>query len=170
MSDGKIAAGFYKGRAVEGSEQYGTTDKGTDQIAIDIEIPALNRTFTTFLYFTDAAAPYAIERLRACGWGSMDLSNLAGIGANEVDVGIKYETYNGTERMKVDIATGGGRVTLEKPMGDKEKRAFAARMKGFLAGTAPKPGPKPYTPTNRGTPQPDFDPNAGAHDEDEIPF
>ena len=176
MSDGKIPAGYYKGRGVEGSEQYGRTNAGDVQIALDLDVPSLNRKFTTFLYFTEAAAPYAIERLRACGWIGMDLSDLRGIGSAEVDVQIKYETYKGAERMKVDIATGGGRIVLEKPLDEKEKREFAARMKGLLAGAAPPPRrsttPSP-TASNAGrsAPEPDYDPNAGfSGDSDEIPF
>lgn len=167
MSDGKIPAGYYKGRAVEGSEQYGTTENGNEQIALDVEIPSLNRSFTTFLYFSDAASPYAVERLRACGWRGADISDLSGISKNEIDVGIKYETYKGEPRMKVDIATGGGRITLEKPMGDKEKRAFAARMKGVLAGSATVTATTARKAPSR---EPDYDPNAGFTSEDEIPF
>ena len=137
MSEGKVAAGFYKGRGVAGSEQYATNpNNGNDQIAIDVEIPSLNRAFTTFLYFSDAAAPYAIDRLRACGWQGDDLSNLAGIDANEVDVQIKYEVFDGKERMKIDIATGGGRVKLENVMTPQQRKAFAARMKPALKGAA----------------------------------
>lgn len=170
MSEQKVPAGFYKGRAIEGSEQYGTTTNGNDQILIDVEVPALERNFTVFLVFSDAAAQYAIDKLRACGWEGDDVSNLAGIGKNEVDIAIKYESYQGKERMKVDIYAGGGRFTLENQMDDKQKRSFAARMKSMMKGGASNGAatPKP-PPTARRSAAPVSDVGGSAPD-DEIPF
>lgn len=171
MSEGRVAAGFYKGRALAGSEQYGTTKQGTEQLAIDIAIPSVNMTLTTFLYFTKAAAPYALERLRACGWKGSDLANLAGIEANEIDVQLRYETYDGKESLKCDIAIGGGRVKLDAPMSEAQKRAFAARMKAVIGGAAQAAQQRPPTQQNRRPPaNPGYDPNAGAQDGDDIPF
>lgn len=158
-AEGQIAAGYYKGRAVAGSEQYATGKNGTEQVAIDVGIPSLNRTYTTFLYFSDAAAPFAIERLRACGWKGDDIANLSGIDANEIDVQIKYEAYQGQDRMKVEIATGGGRVKLENQMDERAKRAFAARMKAMLknGGNGAAPANSRQAPSSTST-------------DDEIPF
>lgn len=174
----RVEPGFYKGRAIAGSEQYGTTKKGDEQIAIDVEIPSLGCSYTTFLYFTEAAAPYAIERLRACGWQGNDISKLAGIDKNEITVGIKYETYQGKERMKIDIATGGGRVQLENPLDERAKRAFAARMQSFLKGAgggAPAPQQQRREPPARSMAQQNTDNDFGGFEPDggdpgEIPF
>lgn len=173
-TEGNVAAGFYQGRAIAGSEQYGVTNNGNEQIALDLEIPSIGKTFTTFLFFSDAAAPYAIERLRACGWKGDDLSKLTGISDNEVTVQIKYETYNGEQRMKVDIATGGGRVKLENQMDEKAKRAFATRMKALVKGSGGgngNGGQKAPPKQQRQAPPPadDFGGGAGAGDDD-IPF
>ncbi len=141
MSEEKIVTGYYKGRVVAGSEQYGTTPKGTEQIVLEVGVPSLARTFSTFLYFSEAAAAMSLDRLRACGWKGDDISKLEGIDTNEIDIHIKYETYDGKERMKVEIATGGGgKIKLDNQMDDKSKRAFAARMKLLIKGTngAPK--------------------------------
>lgn len=144
----EIPAGFYRGRAIAGSEQYGNTRNGGEQLVIDVDVPSLGRALSVFLYFTDKAAPYALEKLRACGWAGDDVTKLVGIDKNEVDVAVKYETYNGEERMKVDIqAGGGGRVKLDAPMDDKSKRMFGARVAQMLKqspgnGVAkPKPAP-----------------------------
>lgn len=164
MSDeNKTPAGFYKGRALAGSEQYAEKN-GTEQIAIDVEVPSLARCFTVFLYFTDAAAPIAIEKLRACGWTGDDVTKLVGVDTNEIDVSIKYETYQGKERMKVDIATGGGgRIKLQNQMDDRAKRAFGARMLALI-----KQGPKPATNGTRvATPA---IPPGRFDDEEPIPF
>lgn len=171
MSEGRIAPGFYKGRAIAGSAQYAVNEKnGNESIALDLDLGEIGQ-FTTFLHFTDAASPYAIERLRACGWKGDDLTKLDGIEANEITAQIKYETWDGKERMKVDIATGGGRIKLENQMNEHQKRAFAARMKGFLKGSASgPPAPKPSNST------PSTARREGAYDpgppdvSDDIPF
>jgi hypothetical protein len=136
MSEGRAPAGFYKGRAIACSEQYSVTNNDNDQIALDLAIPSIGFAGTTFLVFSEKGAPYAIERLRACGWTGDDLTKLVGIDNNEIDISIKYETWDGKERMKLEIATGGGRVKLENVMDEKQKRIFAARMKPMLSGSA----------------------------------
>lgn len=148
-----IPAGFYKGRAIGGSEQYAVSSQGTEQIAIDVDVPSLNRQLTVILHFSDAAAPYTIEKLRACGWQGDDLSNLAGIESNEIDVAIKYDTWEGKTRMKVDISTGGGRIKLENTMGEQQKRAFAARMKSVIKGEAALSGRAPTAPRGPSSPR-----------------
>lgn len=128
-----IEAGFYKGRAIAGSEQYGFTNKGDEQIVLQFDVPEIATTLSTFLYFSEKAAPFAIERLRACGWRGNDVTNLDGIDANEVVLQVKYETYEGEQKMKVEIKANGGRVTLDRPLDDKAKRQFAARMKALAS-------------------------------------
>lgn len=135
-----IAAGTYKGRGVAGSEQYGTTSNGNDQIVVDVDLTDIGTRVSTFLVFTDKAAQFSIDRLRALGWDGNDLTNLTGIDRNEVDVVVKYEMYNNEQKMKVEILTGGGRVSLQNQMDDRGKRAFAARFNKLAAAAAPKPG------------------------------
>ena len=142
----KIPAGTYKGRGVAGSAQLGMTRNGGDQVAIDVEIPSLGRTFTTFLFFSDAAKPFSIDRLRALGWDeSSDDPSFPGIDRNEVDVVVKYETYQGEEKLKVEILTGGGKVTLKDTMTDGQKRSFMASLKTAAkqAGGAPAAAASP---------------------------
>jgi hypothetical protein len=167
QTEGRVAAGYYKGHAIAGSEQYGTTKSGNDQIVIDLDVPSLGRQFSTFLVFTDKSAEYELKRLRACGWDGDDISNLAGIDKNEIDVQVFYELYEGKEQMKVRIATGGGKFKIESPMDDKAKRAFAARMKSFIKGERPaaKAAPKAAAP-----PREQDSSTFGDTSEDEIPF
>ena len=146
MSDNAISAGCYKGHAIAGSAQYGITRNGTDQIVIDVLLSDLRRTLSIVLFFSEKAAPYSLEKLRACGWQGDDVANLIGIDANEILVSVAYETYEGKERMKTDILTGGGRITLDSPMDAAAKRGFAARMKASAksvpaTSAAPKPPP-----------------------------
>lgn len=126
MSD--IQAGVYRIKGVAGSEQYGTTKNGNDQIVIDLEFLDIGARASTFLIFSDKNAEYELKRLRALGWKGNDLTNLDGIDANEAEAEVKYETYDGKQQMKIQIRTGGGRVVLKQQMDDKAKRAFGAKF------------------------------------------
>ena len=136
----EIPAGVYKGRAVVGSEQFGTTKNGTDQIVLDVNIPELGRQVSVILYFSTKAKSYSLEKLRACGWSGDDVTQLSGIGDNDIIVSIQYETYEGKERIRTDIVTGGGRIKLDAPMDAAAKRGFAARMKSATKAV-PVPAP-----------------------------
>ena len=124
----KIAEGIYKARGVEGSVQHGHTSKGTEQIALQLELLELGKMVTTFLYFSDDAAQFSLERLHALGWEGGEDPSFPGISRNEVDVQIRYENYQGKDQMRVEIMTGGGRVTLKQAMNDQERRGFMNRL------------------------------------------
>lgn len=136
----RIEAGNYRGKAIAGSEQYGTTSNGNDQIVIDLDLLDVGERVSTFLVFSEKAAPYSMKRLRACGWEGTDLSNLSGIDKNEVDVEVKYEEYQGEMKMKVQIVTGGS-VVLENQFDEKGKKAFAAKFANLAKATTPKTPP-----------------------------
>jgi hypothetical protein len=142
MSTPRIAAGTYRGRAIKGTEQYGQTSNGNDQIVIDLDLFEIGEKASTFLVFTDKAASYSIDRLRACGWKGEDLTNLDGIDANEVDVEVKYEMYQGEQKMKVQILTGGGSVKLKDQLDDKGKKAFAAKYRDLAKSVATPKAPE----------------------------
>lgn len=122
----KIPAGIYKARGVEGSVQYGKTVNGIEQVAVDVELIEFGRTVTTFLFFSDAAKPYSIDRLKALGWNGD--APITGIGRNEAQVRISYEDYKGEEKMKVEVMTGGGRVSLREQLSPQEQRGFFAML------------------------------------------
>ena len=57
---------------------------------------------------------------------------------------MKYELYQGQEKMKVQILTGGGSVKLKDQLDDKGKKAFAAKYRDLAkSAVAPKPAPAP---------------------------
>jgi hypothetical protein len=151
-----IVPGQYKARAVKDGIQLGETDKGTLQVAIDLDVkdPQDNRkslgVMTTFLYFSPEAAPYSYERLRALGWkgkGPDDIDNKDGIDANEVEIRVtqpeQYKATDGTIKMgvsKVEILTGAGQVKLSKPL---DSATFKSRLKaiGGSGGGSSAPAP-----------------------------
>jgi hypothetical protein len=149
----KIAAGTYRGRGVEGSVEHGHSKNGNEQISLLLQFGAdlQNRTLTTFLNFSDNSLPYTLDRLVALGWtrGNED-PKFPGIGKNEVDVEVRYETYNGKESLKVEIFTGGGRPAMKAPMSAQEQRGFMSKLAKAskqdvaapAAGAAAPPGEK----------------------------
>lgn len=118
--------GIFKGRAIKDTIQYGESQGGHPQIAVvmRMRVDDSAQELTTFLIFSPESAPYSFDRLRAMGWEGNDLSNLAGIDKNEVDVRVFAEEYQGKAQVKCKIM-GGGRVTLAKPM---DPKTFAARV------------------------------------------
>jgi hypothetical protein len=134
--------GIYTAKAIKGTEQYGESTNGNPELIIQLNFLELGRAFTTVLYFSAAAIPYSIARLRALGWDGSDVSDLTGIDKNEVQAEIKYEEYEGEMKMKVQLVSGGGAFNTKKPI---DPKAFAARV-GAIGGLpvaqatgAPKP-------------------------------
>lgn len=161
MSNDRVKEDTYKARAIIDSVKLGTSSKGTDQASIDFVVPELNhRVFTVFFYFSPGALPFATQKLRACGWDGVDWIGFNGVDHNEIDLVIRYEKYEGVDRIKCDVLTEGtGRVEMKNTMDDRQKRAFAARMANLAGRTAPAPPP----PSADDEPIPDFfnDPNDG---------
>jgi len=129
---GDMRSGRFKARGIKGSEQFGEAGENkTLQIAVDLDIPELGRSVTTFLFMSPAAAPYSVERLRALGWKGENITDLSGIDANEVEVEVRSEMYQGKQQWRVEILTGPGRVTLSNTI---DKAAFAARFASLGLG------------------------------------
>lgn len=148
----EIPAGIYRAKAVAGSEQYGITSNGNDQIGIDLQLLDLNRTVTTVLVFSERSEKFSTDRLKALGW-TEGSDSLAGIDRCEVQAQIRYDVFtdsNGQPKrvMKVEIMTGGGRFRFEKPMSEQQKRGFFARLNQIAgapraAGAAGAPSGQP---------------------------
>jgi hypothetical protein len=126
--------GRYKAKAAApdptgAPHEFGKSSKGTPELLVHLYLPDLQRTFVSPLYFSADAAPYSEERLRALGCA--DITTLAGIDSNEVDVELSYEFYDGKWRIRVSILSGGGVFHTSNPMpgGGKE---FAANIQASL--------------------------------------
>ena len=158
-----ISAGNYEGKAVKGGVQFGETNAGNLQIAVNMELfdPQNNSVgeMTTFLYFTEGAQVYAYERLRLMGWkgtGPDDLDEKLGdVLTNKVPCRVTPpETFtdkDGSKKLgqaKLEIITG-GTVTLSKPV---DVSTFKQRLK-TLGGTSSSAGSSSGT---AGGPKPPF--------------
>lgn len=155
-----IGAGNYEGQAIKGKVQLGETPNGTLQIAIDMELfDAQGQSagsMTTFLYFSEGAAVYSYERLRAMGWkgtGPDDIDKLDNIFSNKVPCRVTapeaYTAADGTKKMgtsKLEILAGGGTVKLDKTVDVGTFKARLRALGGSSGGAAPATGGGGPTP------------------------
>jgi hypothetical protein len=152
-----ITAGNYEGRAIRGKVQLGETSKGILQMAIDMDLfvkdnPDPIGQMTTFLYFSEGAAVYSYERLRVMGWkgsGADDIDKLDDIFEAKVPCRVTppeaYTDNTGATKMgvsKLEILTGAGTVTLDKPL---DAGTFKARLRA-LGGAGGASQGTPATP------------------------
>lgn len=129
-------AGIYRARVVKGQESFGESTNGHPEMILvcDVKLSEQEvKRLSTSLIFSQAAASFSWERLRAAGMKGDDLTKLEGIDANEVDFEISYDAFEGKTRMKTQILTGGGQFKSAKPM---DAASFAAKVKA-LTGSAP---------------------------------
>jgi hypothetical protein len=125
------------------SIQYSTAKTGTDQLAVELEVvgdsPQKGQRCTSFLAFSDATASYSIAKLKATGWPGGDLASLSDPETDlpaytpvECDFDVRYEMHEGKDRMKVEIAFGGGKINLKNPMDSNARRVFGAKYNALV--------------------------------------
>jgi hypothetical protein len=130
----------------------GFTNAGKEQVAVAFELVEQPGQRITWygLFRTEITGQERIsqcertmESLRLCGWNTDDLSDLAGISDNEVELTIDHETdLKGETRARVKWvnAPGSGGPALKNIMPDAQKKSFAAKMKAAaIASRAKQP-------------------------------
>lgn len=134
------AAGIHKGIIIKGSAQYGESKNGNPELILGCLVD--DRSYSTVLYFSAEAAPYSIEKLRSAGWKGNDLSDLSSLYSGQpVMFEFSYEIYEGKQRLKVQIFSG-GKFETANPVDPKSFAAKVAAITGIqeLGGAgAPKP-------------------------------
>jgi hypothetical protein len=170
-----ISQGVYRAKARGG--QWGkSTQKGTDFARVAFTIiggPHDGASIAGDLWFGENSTTRSIESLTACGctFPGDDITNLAGIDTNEVEIVVEHETYekDGETKTVAKVAwvnSLAGAVNAQARMNDADKRSFAARMKGTLqhlkqkSGTAEPNGTRPAAPP----------PAQSSGADDDIPF
>ncbi len=129
-------AGIYRGRATRRSDgswaQYGRSSNGTLELIVDLDIQMEEEQVrrSTILYFSQNSRDFSTDRLKALGWKGESISDLDGLDANEVDIEVTVEEFEGRTRNKYTILTG-GRLQSRNPM---EAEAFAAEFDELVAG------------------------------------
>lgn len=141
-----IAAGTYEGTATGSNDEGDVPDvqfvdggKKSDHVIIRLRIDTEDgmQTVQWFGYLSEKALPFTIEKLRSMGarMAKGDITDMHGLGTKTVSVTIRYEEWQGEQKMKVDIGGGGSFVSKDRL--DKNGRAaFAARFRGSVAHVA----------------------------------
>lgn len=178
MSDLKV--GYY-GATIESWSLGQSKEKGTPEFAITfildhykgpggskVECPNLKR--TAFRYITDKTIDYFVNDLKALGYDRDDFDGLDPKSSTafdfegiEIEVQLNYETYEGKQKEKWNLALNAGKIT-SKPLPEDGVSAlnalFGNRLKA-LKGNAPAPARKPAESAAAGS---------AASGEEEIPF
>ena len=120
-----------------GDVQYGTTSNGNDQVGIGLEVhgPEGFEAFmcTAILYFSPNSKQMSIDKLKACGWnGSGDIGEQ--IKGKPCRIGVKYEEYNGEQKMKVNIYDRSPGIKFDKPMDAAAKTRFLTSLSAAAGG------------------------------------
>lgn len=140
--------GRFRARAIEGA--WGHTQKGNVQVAVQFKLET-NRCLTWYGYLTDATEERTMNSLITCG--VTDLETLAGLDANEVELVIEHEEYNGKTSARVQWVNrlGSGGVALKDKVEGNERSAMLAKHRGNflklrreagLPAAAPAPDPR----------------------------
>lgn len=123
--------GTVKARAKEWALGHSST--GKEQIAVLFELTSgehAGQSITWFGYFTDGAVDRTLDSLRYCGWQGDNLAELDSLDANEVELVLAEEEYEGKVRTKVQWVNRPARLALKEQMSAAQAAAFAQKMRG----------------------------------------
>jgi hypothetical protein len=177
MSERESLAGTHRARAQEWA--LGVSSTGKEQVAVMFQLVGGahdGKHITWFGYFTDSTVDRTLESMRHCGWDSDSIADLDSLGANEVELVIEDETYEGKTRSKVKWVNRVSRLQMKEQMNVSQVQAFAARLRGKTVASKQKYGAQPATSASvRRGEQRHFDDGYGRGDpgpsnDDDIPF
>jgi hypothetical protein len=155
--------GTFKARAKEWALGLSSTSK--EQVAVLFEITQgehAGKAVTWFGYFTENTTERTLDSLRHCGWDGDNFVELKGLDANEVEIVVEEEEYEGKRRTKVQWVNRPSRLAMREPMNGQAQAAFAAKMRGkalqhkqkYGAQPAPSAAAKPAAPRDPMDPDP----------------
>lgn len=170
----QIPNGTYRAKALEWVlAEIG--EKNTPAVSIEFGFldPELGK-ITWDGWLTEKAADRTIESLRYCGWQGEDLSDLHGLDANEVDLVIEAEEYEGRTYPKVKWVNRAGGLSHKTPLTGDKARFFAQMMKDRIRALdaskgAPRSAAKPQASQSRRGPS-SGPPEPPPLSDEDIPF
>lgn len=128
--------GTFKGRYA-GHWDLDTTKNGDEVMLVDVELIETGEVVTVKLYQSEKAKPHSDAKLAALGWRGKGHA-FEGM-AEEVDVVISDETYQGVTRRKADIrANGAMKIKPFNSMSSAQKNDFLKRLTGVSAANGAK--------------------------------
>jgi len=113
--------------------ELATSENGKEYIVISFCIAEgehVERRITWRGFFTEKTQTRTLEALRYCGWDGHDFTKLEGLDKNLVQLDVTEEEYNGKMYAKVNWVNRLGGMAVKNVMTEKQRAAFAARMKG----------------------------------------
>lgn len=111
------------------------SSKGTPEVAVEFLFSSpdfAGAGITWHGYLSEGAFKRTVESLRHCGWTGDDLTDLAGLDTNEVDLVIANEEYEGETHPKVRWVNKAGGLAVKSVMTPEKAKSFAAAMKGQI--------------------------------------
>lgn len=174
-----IDAGTYKARATGPQDVvFGRAQSGNVQVAVLFDLidasgaPSGERISWLGTFAPGKATEIAIRALRACGWQGVDLADMTGVDSNVVELVVEIEQSDSGRsypRVRWINTPSSGRVQMREPLRGAELRAFAAELRGVIAGLdggrAPSRAAQPRATT---TTTRNAAPSYGS--DDDIPF
>lgn len=156
----ELANGTYRAKATQGA--LGLTKTGSEQVGVLFRLVGEGvegKYITWYGYFTEKTIDRTIESLRICGWAGNDLEDLSGIDANEVELVVENEEWEGNWSPKVRWVNRAGGFAMAAPLQATQAKAFAAKMKGAILAYDKKAGaPAPKTNGQKPAPKPSASP------------
>lgn len=95
-----------------------------------------------YLTLSADAAEFAIQRMRIMGWQGTDLRDLRGIDRNYFDVDVSYETFDGKERLRLEVLTP-AKAQHKAELQDAELGALALQYSDHAARAPEVHAPTP---------------------------
>jgi hypothetical protein len=125
-------------------------------------------------YFTDKTWERTLESLRYMGWQGDDLGSLDSLDANEVELVLDEEEYQGKKSTKVQWVNRLQALYIKDPMDQGERASFAARMRGRIAQHNQQSGQRRATTSQPRNSAPrsnaGFDTSAPMPEDDDLRF
>lgn len=123
--------GKYWARAAEWA--WGLSSEGNEQLAIAFDfIDHPGHRMTAYLSFTDAAFDYSLKKLRNCGWQGNNFDDMTGLDANEVQLVVDWEEYQGKRELRIGFINAAGGIALKQVMEPAQRKTFADRMRAKI--------------------------------------
>lgn len=123
--------GTVKARAQEWA--FGRTQNGKEYVGVMFEVTAgehAGKVFSWRGFFTENTLDRTLESLRHCGWDSDSIVELDNLGANEVELVLGEEEYEGKTYTRVQWVNRPSRLAIGEPLAGAELQAFAAKLRG----------------------------------------
>lgn len=162
-----MAKRYYRAKALEWA--LGESANGHPQVGVVFDILTENAEaprMTWYGYFSDAAWERTVESLRHMGWKGEDPSVLEGLDANEVELVVDDEVFDGKTYAKVLFVNRAGGIAMKAPLTGDKLKAFGASMKERIRGFDASKGERRAQPTPAAKPAT----GAQAMTEKDVPF